>query len=499
MRASHTTDCHLWLGPDGLQWGAWRQGRCVSDACGSAGLTGPDAAPSPDGHRAALGQAVRALATRWTHLAADPASGRLRLWVTVADVHLHVATLAWTPLLMRDDLLPSLAQAQLVQAGHELHARDVLRVGEGGAGQPRLLVAYPHDLLAACEALAQDLGGVLASVLPLSVQAWDAAQPWRQAPGGAAVLGVLADGLAVLTDGARQPRHSHALRHAQPVAALRGQWRRRQLRQWATLPSPGAGPAAAQAQAGALPRSQPQAEPEVQPEVPARLTVLDLRSEARSQPLQKDADDAFTLWPLPAAVLADVSPSPSLLLTWLQSRPSPSAHALDAVQRRPSPARGWWLACAALWLMALALGLDNWSVWQDRRLAQASAPQPAQAPWLPEAAAPAFTREELGQVQQVNEAVRRLNVPIDPLLEALRAPQDIRVAVLSVDIRAGGTGGRGLGVVRAQAEEGVDMARYVAFVAARAPFVDAHLKQHERREDDAGRPYQFTMEAAWPQ
>lgn len=485
MRASHTTDGHLWLGPDGLQWGAWRQGHWLPEACGSAPLTGPDAAPSPDGHRAFVVQAVRALAQHWAALAADPASGRWRLWVTVADVHLHVGTLAWTPLLMRDDLLPSLAQAQLVQAGHEVQVRDVLRVGEGGAGQPRLLVAYPHELLAACEALAQDLGGVLASVLPLSVQAWEAAQPWRQAPGGAAVLGVLGvlgvltDGLAVLTDGTRQPRHSHALRHAQPEAALRGQWRRRQLRQWATLPSRASSPAA-----------------DVPTAAPARLAVLDLRSEARSQPVQ---DDAFTPLPLPLPVTTPSDASASVLMAWLQTRPSPSAHALDAVQRRPSPTRMVWAACAALWLLALLLGLDNWSVWQDRRLAQASAPPPLQTPWVPEAAAPAFTREELGQVQQVNEAVRRLNVPIDPLLEALRAPQDIRVAVLSVDIRAGGTGGRGLGVVRAQAEEGVDMARYVAFVASRAPFVDAHLKQHERREDEAGRPYQFTMEAAWPQ
>lgn len=490
------TDLHLWLGPEGLQGGAWRDGAWLAAWTGSAPLApaeaGTDAAvTSPDARHAPLVQAVQALATRWASLAADPAAGRLRLWVTVADVHLHTATLAWTPLSMRDALLPSLAQAQLLQAGHEVSARDVLRVGEGGAGQPRWLVAYPEALMAACEALAQSVGAALVSVLPLSVQAWEAVQPWRQAGGEAAVLGVAVDGMAVLLDGARQPMHGHALRHSQPLAALRGQWRRRQLRRWAVPASGASLGAVAQADevlASGLPGTPAQGDA-------ARLPVLDLRSEAGVPPAQ---DASFTWVTLPERA-PEPPRQPSRLLGWLQARTMASAHALDAVQRPPAPARGWWLACAALWVVAVLLCLDNWSVWQDRRVAQAAAPRSTASDTVRVAAAPAFTREELGQVQQVNEAVRRLNLPIDALLEGLRPPQDIRVAVLSVDVRAGGTGGRGLGLVRAQAEEGVDMARYVAFVAGRTPFSDALLKQHERREDEPGRPYLFTMEATWPQ
>lgn len=492
------TDLHLWLGPEGLQWGAWRDGAWLSAWTGSAPLAladaGADAAvTSPDARHAPLVQAVHALGTRWASLAADPTAGRLRLWVTVADVHLHTATLGWTPLLMRDALLPSLAQAQLLQAGHEVSARDVLRVGEGRAGQPRLLVAYPHELLAACETLAQDLDGVLLSVLPLSVQAWEAVQPWVQAAGQEAVLGVSVDGMAVLLDGMRQPMHSQALRHAQPLAALRGQWRRRQLRRWA-MPEAGVSFGGS---FGALAHLPDAADPTADPAEAARLPVLDLRSQAHPPVAQ---ETSFTCVPVPACAPPSApEASPSRLLAWLQARTMAPAHALDAVQRPAAPARGWWLACAALWVVAVLLCLDNGSVWQDRRLAQAAAPRSAVTDTVRVAAAPAFTREELGQVQQVNDAVRRLNLPIDALLDGLRPPQDIRVALLSVDVRAGGTGGRGVGLVRAQAEEGVDMARYVAFVAGRTPFADAILKQHERREDEPGRPYLFTMEAAWPQ
>lgn len=466
--SAQDTDGFVWLGPQGLQWGAWQAGRWLPQACGSEVLE-PAADAAGDRH-AALAQAVARLAGHWASGMAE--AGRLRLHVTVADVHLQMATLAWTPLVMREDLLPSLAQAQLVQAGHEPQPGDVLRVGEGPAGRDRCVVAYPASLLDACLGLARELGGELVSLLPLSVQAWEAVRPWRQ-PAGAAALGVLVDGMAVLSDGGRQLGRSQALRHAQPALALRGQWRRRQLRLWTPSGAP-TGPASGDSA--------------------ACLMVLDLRSEAATTPLQ---DEAFAVWPLsPATAEEGCVPAP---LAWLCRGPRPAGHALDAVQRTARPATGWWLAAAAVWLLALLLVADNGSVWQDRRLAQAAMPPPAQSSVVTAAPAPAFSREELAQVQQVNEAVRRLNLPIDALLEGLRAPQDVRVAVLSVDIRASAVGGRGNSVVRAQAEDGVDMARYVAFVADRAPFVDAHLKQHERREDEAGRPYLFTLEAAWPQ
>ncbi|MCH8179498.1 MAG: hypothetical protein IIA02_06920 [Proteobacteria bacterium] len=494
--AGQHTDVQLWLGPEDLQWGAWRAGQCLPQACGSEALAAsPDLAPADaatDRH-AALVQAVGRLVGHWAALAAEAGvgGGRLRLRVTVADVHLQVATLAWTPLVMREDLLPSLAQAQLVQAGHEPQPGDVLRVGEGPAGQDRCVVAYPQALLDACRGLARELGAELVSVLPLSVQAWEIARPWRQPPGPdrragqPAVLGVLVDGMALLSDGGRQLGRSQAQRHAQPATVLRGQWRRRQLRWWARPAEGGVGTLAATSAGVAA----------------SRLPVLDLRSEAASTPLQ---DDAFAVLPLSSPpLLASASAAdgcvPSPLLACLQQGPRPEGHALNAVRRAARPAPGWWLAAVAVWLMALLLVVDNGSLWQDRRLAQAAMPRPAQASLALAVPAPAFSREELAQVQQVNEAVRRLNLPIDALLEGLRAPQDVRVAVLSVDIRASTAAGRGASVVRAQAEDGVDMARYVAFVADRAPFVDAHLKQHERREDEAGRPYLFTLEAAWPQ
>ena len=460
-------DWFVWVGADAVQAAAWSEGRWLDEGR----VTEPVVADPIE----ALSRVAARLSA---HPPAHPRSHpRSRLWVAVADAHLRGATLPWTPLLMRDALLPSLAQAQLVQAGHEPGARDRIRVGEGAAGQPRALVAHPQALVAACEGLAATLGASLASMLPLSALAWQQAR--RQ---GAAPVGVLVGGLALLLE-AGEPGGRHlvrvsAWRHADVEAELRLRWRRWRLR----------AQVGGVAASGAVP-------------LPPSLPLLDWRTRPAVKGAASSDADADLAWLAAAPVSASADAMAEAMPTVLRqlqaaSRGAPSS--LDAVERQAEATPLRWAALAGVALLLLGLIADNASTWQDRRIALAATqPEPRVASAAP--VDPAWSREELARIQQVNEAVRRLNVPLERLLIALQPPPDIPVALLSVDIRAAASGGRSVSQVRAQAGVGQDMSRYVAHVGSRAPFVDAHLKQHERREDEPGQPYQFTMEAAWPQ
>ena len=479
-------DWFVWVGADAVQAAAWSEGRWLDE-----GRVTEAVAADPIealGRVAARLSALAGLAPVGApaHPPAHPRSHpRSRLWVAVADAHLRGATLPWTPLLMRDALLPSLAQAQLVQAGHEPGARDRIRVGEGAAGQPRALVAHPQALVAACEGLAATLGASLASMLPLSALAWQQAR--RQ---GAAPVGVLVDGLALLLE-AGEPGGRHlvrvsAWRHADAESELRLRWRRWRLR----------------AQVGGVAASEAGSASGTQAvSRPPSLPLLDWRTRPAVKAAATPDADADLAWLAAAPVSASADAMADAVPTVLRqlqaaSRGAPSS--LDAVERQAEATPLRWAALAGVTLLLLGLIVDNASTWQDRRIALAATqPEPRVSSAAP--VDPAWSREELARIQQVNEAVRRLNVPLERLLIALQPPPDIPVALLSVDIRAAASGGRSVSQVRAQAGVGQDMSRYVAHVGSRAPFVDAHLKQHERREDEPGQPYQFTMEAAWPQ
>lgn len=469
-------DWFVWVGVGTVQAAACRQGRWLDEGRVT--------------ERAPPGDPIDALGRLAARLGALKSDAPARLWVALADVHLHTATLPWTPLLMREALLPSLALAQLVQAGHEPAARDPIRVGGGAVGQARVLVGYPQALLSACEGLAVGLGATLASVLPLSELAW---QQVQRHGGGSAPWGVLLDGAALLLQ-AQPPAGRHLVRvsgwpHVEPEGALRLQWRRWRLRAQASLGGPdGHGASAEEAEVAAA---------------PGLLRVLDWRTDAPPTrapaaialaPGAVPPDDELAWQPL-APPNADGIP-PVLCQLQRASRLSPSR--LDAVVRQAAATPARWAALVLGGVILLGLAMDNASTWQDRQAARAATqPEPVRAETS--AVDPAWSREELARIQQVNDAVRRLNVPLERLLLALQPPPDIPVALLSVDIRAAATGGRSVSQIRAQADLGQDMARYVAYVGARAPFTDAQLKQHERREGEPGQPYQFTMEATWPQ
>lgn len=475
IRRVKPVDWFVWVGADAVQAAAWCEGRWLD----SGRLTEALTCDPID----ALGRVAAGLSNSQELVPSGASAGPAarpgsRLWVAVADVHLRHATLAWTPLLMRDALLPSLAQAQLVQAGHEPGARDRICVGEGAAGQPRVLVAHPQPLVAACEHLAATLGATLTSLLPLSALAWQRAR----SRGAGAPLGVLTDGLALLLEtgepGGRHLARVSAWRHADPQDELRLRWRRWLLR--AQVDTAAQHPPALQA-----------------------LPLLDWRTRPAVTSAAASDEQGELSWlttsPAPSAMPPDAVP-PVLRELQAASRGAPSG--LDAVQRQAAATPLRWAALAATALLLVGLLVDNASTWQDRRVAQAATQSDPEAQRSAPSATPvdpAWSREELARIQQVNEAVRRLNVPVERLLIALQPPPDIPVALLSVDIRAAASGGRSVSQIRAQASVGQDMSRYVAHVGSRPPFVDAYLKQHERREGDPGQPYQFTMEAAWPQ
>jgi hypothetical protein len=224
-----------------------------------------------------------------------------------------------------------------------------------------------------------------------------------------------------------------------------------------------------------------------------RLPVLDLRRAA--EPVGSDGAVQAKAPLEPVGLPLDAAmPDPGLRLLAAMAKAPRSA--VDAVQ---APGRARWPLLAAAGLLALfsaGLLLDTWQQKQDLANVQASAQ--ALRPKAQTATAPLdWTRDERAQVVIINDAIARLNLPMDVLLDALKPPKDIKVSLLSVDIQPALPDGRAVSAIQAQAQSGQDMARYVAFVAHHAPFSAAYLKQHEVLDNEPLRPYRFQMEAVW--
>jgi len=449
----------LWIGPQHLACAQRVGGQWLADSLVTEPLEGKDVAPA----LARLSQRLQAQAEAQALSGQQASPGALR--VLVADGHLAVSTLPWSPLVMRQDLLGAMAAGQLAQAGLDVGPGDVIRVDEAGYGQGRLLVAFPQALLDACHALAQAVSVPLASVQPVSAMAWR----WM-AGHHTLVAGVLADGLALLLsvdqNGGRHPARQlgevHVRRAPDARAALQQYWSRLRLQH---------------AHAADLPR----------------LPVLDLRRAAATPASDGATQAAAPFEPIGLPLDAAMPDAGLRLLAAMAKAPRP---AVDAIQR---PGRARWPMLAAAGLLALTsagLLLDTWQQKQDLAHVQASAQ--ALRPKAQAYTAPLdWTREERAQVVIVNDAIARLNLPMDVLLEALKPPKDIKVSLLSVDIQPALAGGRAVSAIQAQAQSGQDMARYVAFVAQHAPFSAAYLKQHEVLDNEPLRPYRFQMEAVW--
>lgn len=398
--------------------------------------------------------------------------------VLVADRWLAVGTLPWSSDLRSARDAALLARAALLESGASVGDEDAVRVDDARHGDRRAVVAYPAMLIAALERLAQACGARLARVRSVGVAAW--AHP---AARGAGALGVCDEGMTLVAVGERRLAECHVRRvlpGEAPRAALALSWQRLCWRDTALAKQRGLSVFMLAAPGKEAP-------------VPG-LTVLPLA--APGQRAAATTATAATPGTVPEAL------SPMLQLSAAQGD---DVCALDAIAR-PAAAglRAWWpataAAVAAVFMLVAAVGSLT-----DAAAARAALATAERAARPVTATAPGWSREELARVRAVNQAVRELNLPITPLLAALQPPRDVAVTVLAVDVGAAAGDGNGLSTLRigAEAEDALDMTRYVAHVGSRRPLESAHLLRHERVDgtDPSGTPgggrYRFTLEATW--
>jgi len=188
---------------------------------------------------------------------------------------------------------------------------------------------------------------------------------------------------------------------------------------------------------------------------------------------------------------------------------------LDFVPRAV-PLTGWRLAVLAVGVLMLLPAVVNWTA-QRQTVARLQARLDAQSATLqPQrltrpALAPAQQRQMDLQVKAVAEAVRQLNLPVTRLLKTIEAREDMRIALLGLDLN-GEPAQDGEAVapstpagtlkISAEAETAQDMINYLAFLNQQRMFRSVYLLKHEMAGTAPGggeRPYQFQLEAQWRQ
>ncbi|MCE1187014.1 MAG: hypothetical protein LWW92_15600, partial [Rhodocyclales bacterium] len=209
---------------------------------------------------------------------------------------------------------------RMLEAGFTLAEDDVLRLDDAPFGMPRLAIAYPATLLAACYGMAEQLQARLESLLPFAVAGWQAL-PFLGIRNARALL-ILDEGqVSVARTGTAQTTRLgdvsvRPVGHQATAAGLTQVWQRLSLREsWlADLTT---------------------------------VPVLDLRSGGASACLPQ----AFVLLPLPEQGGAE-SLSPALRLAG--SLPSIEGGALDAVFSQVR--YGIWFRLALLGMGLVAAG-----------------------------------------------------------------------------------------------------------------------------------------------
>lgn len=384
--------------------------------------------------------------------------------VVVADSWLALVGVPWSPSLKSAEDAEAYARNHLQEGGFSPEPDALLRLDDAPFGAPRLVVCYPRLVVSSCQEVASQLQARLVSLLPLSLAGWVVAK--RSGQKRNKVLAVLDDALLIVarsnnTTGSNPSEVTVRVRPARPGLAdqeLLDIWQRLSLRE---------------------------------PQLAALKTVplLDVRRNAGGRNLAAKPFEALN-FPGDGGIK---EASPCLhIAAGLSTFPV----ILDAIS--PAGANPWsrWLAfgTAALLAVGACFELLQSNAAFNSALTQlnvaTSAAQPAPKPT-------AWSRDEIAQVQAVNIAVRELNMPIAPLLRALEPPQDIRVAVLSVEMGAAALAQTSSVKIVAEAKSSTDMPRYVAYIAESKPFTGAYLTRHEIDENNPGSRYRFTVEALW--
>jgi hypothetical protein len=189
---------------------------------------------------------------------------------------------------------------------------------------------------------------------------------------------------------------------------------------------------------------------------------------------------------------------------------------------RATPLTGWRLALLAVGVLMLLPAGINWMAQrqtvnrlQTRLDTESAATQPQRL--TRPALAPAQQQQMDLQIKAVAEAVRQLNLPVTRLLKTIEAREDMRIALLGLDLNGepaqdGGAAApsrpAGTLKINAEAETAQDMINYLAYLNEQRMFRSVYLLKHEMigTGADAGvvaetggaeRPYQFQLEAQW--
>ena len=457
-------DVYVVVGAQQVQAALWVKGRwhasVVVDIRAQSELPAAQASPWPW---------LDAFQTVAERLLRDPVSEKrlslkgARVFAAVAEPWMHCETLPWDSVLEVGHF-PSSVATQLMRTHAGNPSQDTVRFEETGWGCARWAVAYPAGLLRALDQFARLAGGRVVRVLPLSAVVADHLQRHKVA---AKLVAFSEGGNLNLVEAVRGRvlgvMHRPLPDNPQTTAsgstqAVAGLWRSLQLRSphWAGIDA---------------------------------LPYLGLAKTATAAGPSGGDGIGLIYWP----PLEDGVGSPLLpaLRDLRQSR-----HPLDAMTVAAGT-RVWQTAVfaavvVALVLLAWAMNTRTKAVTQSMQAQRVS--QKSGAPSAPKP----LTKAQQEQVTATNAAVRQLNFPAAPILRALKPPQDIRVALLGIDLSESvGSASAPKLKLNAETRTGEDMTQYVAFLTNRKPFTQVYLVRHEMMQKMPESPWRFTLELTW--
>jgi hypothetical protein len=383
---------------------------------------------------------------------------RPELRVIIAETWLPIGSLPWIPALRDQDSARVFAREYLINLGFAVAANDEVCLDDMPYGKARLAIAYPQALLQAIQVCATRWRAHWRSLCPAALLAWRGLS--REYPARALML-LDKENVTLCLGVPRQPMRRARLqeirtlaqthRHS-PADAVSLVWKRLCLR-------------------------QPQA-------VEIKDVLIVEVSSRKSFPIAW-----LSPFVLPDKPWRRLEPNAKWLCV------DTGSYALDACARPPRRRAIHWLALFVALIVAGGLAFETWTQFKRANASRIAYETSRQVTRV--APPPVWSRDELARIAVVNTAIRQVNLPIGAVLQALRPPRDIRVAVLQVetavapDIHIANTL-----KITAEAASSAEMTHYVAFVSERKPFIRAYLTHHEISGDDAAR-FRFTMEAQW--
>ncbi|WP_192429576.1 hypothetical protein [Acidovorax sp. ACV01] len=394
--------------------------------------------------------------------------------VIASERWLQSLSVPWSQALLRIETEQAFLRDQFLASGVMLASADVLQIGDGPEGQPRLAVLYPDQLIQTLRKWSSQLGGALISVQPLYLAGW-------------ALLRQSATRKLSRENSSRPPWRMLALSDKDSVTLVYG-------------------PIGVSAEHGIIEGISHRYADLVSDELGG--VQMAWRRFALRNPHFKALEE-IPVFNVSSGSLAFVSqddtqrPGSALLKMGIGDLVQAASVMTGHPLRLENTAPGWkswhWLILLTLLLTVFFLAIRiGFSASEHRNLA--SKISEIQRITSSLQVVKKWSKEEVNKFQSINRAVRDLNVPVDALLEALIPPKDIKVAVLGME-----TVGKTLSAssktssikLTGQACSTADMARYVAFVSDRKPFTGASLLRHEFSEKLGRCPYKFTVEAKW--